>query len=555
MTATQSGAGLNADGTYTANGSANYISTATSMTDADNKLDAAIKVNADGLATEITARTTAVTNEKDRAEAEEARIEGLITSESSTRATADSDNADAIQTVADDLAQELLDRAAGDTTLQGNIDTLDAKVDNIISNTDAAALDSLTEIVTAFQNADSTLTGAVAANSTDILAETNARISADDALGVRIDNAITAYEAADTAATTDRGAIRSEFASADSALQANIDTKLALAGGTMSGNIAMGGNSITGLAAGVNSGDAVNKQQLDGAIATMALGNYDTDDIQEGSTNLYYTDARVRSAVSATGDLSYDSATGVFSVDTSKALIELTDYVGNTDLSAQANYVLQVNELGTGVELVDPTTITFSSMRRMTIEGDGSQTTFALDFTTTQSDAMVFVGGVVQDPVTHYTLDGGAQTITFVQAIPLGTQVVVMAQAIAAVPYIEAGSLTTDKLASNVKVFTQSGSTATGTGGDVVDTFSATTYRSAKYVISVDNGAGEYETREALVVHDGTNAYITEYAIVYTGSGMLGDATVQMNGGNVELVYTANAAGTSVKVISTYIDV
>jgi hypothetical protein len=191
----------------------------------------------------------------------------------------------------------------------------------------------------------------------------------------------------------------------------------------------------------------------------------------------------------------------------------------------------------------------------MTIEGDGSQTTFALDFTTTQSDAMVFVGGVVQDPVTHYTLDGGAQTITFVQAIPLGTQVVVMAQAIAAVPYIEAGSLTTDKLASNVKVFTQSGSTATGTGGDVVDTFSATTYRSAKYVISVDNGAGEYETREALVVHDGTNAYITEYAIVYTGSGMLGDATVQMNGGNVELVYTANAAGTSVKVISTYIDV
>ena len=552
---TQTGAGLGTDGSYTANASANYIAAATSLADADNKLDAQVKTNTSGLATEITARITAVTNEKDRAEAEEARIEGLITSESSTRTAADTANADAIQVVSDDLAQELLDRAAGDTTLQGNIDTLDAKVDNIISNTDPAALDSLSEIVTAFQNADSTLTGAVAANSADILAETTARIDADDALGVRIDDATTAFMAADSAATGDRAAIRSEFANADSALQANIDTKLALAGGTMSGAIAMGGNSITGLAAGVNSTDAVNKQQLDAATASMSLANYNTDDLSEGSTNLYYTDARVRAAVSASGDLNYDSATGVFSVDTSKALLELTDYIGTeTDFGNMANFVLSVNEEGTGVELVDPATLNFATIRRQTIEGDGTQTVFALDFTTTQTDAMVFVGGVIQDPVTHYTLDGGEQTLTFVEAIPAGTQVVVMAQAIAAVPYIEAGSLTTDKLASNVKVFTQSGNTSAGTGGDTVDTFSATSYRSAKYVISVDNGAGEYETREALVVHDGTNAYITEYAIVYTGAGMLGDATVQMNGGNVELVYTANAAGTSVKVISTYID-
>ena len=39
---TQSGAGLDPDGGYTANGSANYISAATSLKDADNKLDAAL---------------------------------------------------------------------------------------------------------------------------------------------------------------------------------------------------------------------------------------------------------------------------------------------------------------------------------------------------------------------------------------------------------------------------------------------------------------------------------------------------------------------------------
>jgi len=43
------------------------------------------------------------------------------------------------------------------------------------------------------------------------------------------------------------------------------------------------------------------------------VSNHDTDDISEGSTNLYFTDARARSAISVGGDLSYDSSTGVIS--------------------------------------------------------------------------------------------------------------------------------------------------------------------------------------------------------------------------------------------------
>lgn len=40
----------------------------------------------------------------------------------------------------------------------------------------------------------------------------------------------------------------------------------------------------------------------------------DTDDVSEGSTNLYYTDARARSAISVSGDLDYNSSTGIFSI-------------------------------------------------------------------------------------------------------------------------------------------------------------------------------------------------------------------------------------------------
>ena len=49
-----------------------------------------------------------------------------------------------------------------------------------------------------------------------------------------------------------------------------------------------------------------------GAIHSLSS----TDNLTEGATNLYYTDARARAAISATAPLSYDSPTGVLSCAT-----------------------------------------------------------------------------------------------------------------------------------------------------------------------------------------------------------------------------------------------
>jgi hypothetical protein len=54
------------------------------------------------------------------------------------------------------------------------------------------------------------------------------------------------------------------------------------------------------------------KNYVDVAVA----GKDNTDEITEGSTNLYFTNARARAAVSASGSLSYNSSTGVFSYTT-----------------------------------------------------------------------------------------------------------------------------------------------------------------------------------------------------------------------------------------------
>ena len=47
----------------------------------------------------------------------------------------------------------------------------------------------------------------------------------------------------------------------------------------------------------------------------------------------------------------------------------------------------------------------------------------------------------------------------------------------------------------------------------VIDEFSPSTFRSAKYVISA-SGSGGYQSVETLLVHDGTNSYITIYGSV-----------------------------------------
>lgn len=60
------------------------------------------------------------------------------------------------------------------------------------------------------------------------------------------------------------------------------------------------------------------------------FGAKTTDNLTEGTTNLYYTDARSRAAVSAAGDLSYVPATGVFSVTTYKSADFDSDFGSKT---------------------------------------------------------------------------------------------------------------------------------------------------------------------------------------------------------------------------------
>ena len=77
VNATQTGAGLEDDGSYVANTATNYIDTATSLKDADEKLDSAIKAVDDARIADKTAGDTASANAQAKADANETAIETL----------------------------------------------------------------------------------------------------------------------------------------------------------------------------------------------------------------------------------------------------------------------------------------------------------------------------------------------------------------------------------------------------------------------------------------------------------------------------------------------
>jgi len=92
-----------------------------------------------------------------------------------------------------------------------------------------------------------------------------------------------------------------------------------------------------------------------------------------------------------------------------------------------------------------------------------------------------------------------------------------------------------------------------GTSATTIDTWSASTYSAAKYIVQMKKG-NDIEVLEILVAVNGTNdVYLTEYADVISNA-QLGTTDAVYDAGNVVLKVTAAAADTAVKIHRTYIE-
>jgi hypothetical protein len=121
---------------------------------------------------------------------------------------------------------------------------------------------------------------------------------------------------------------------------------------------------------------------------------------------------------------------------------------------------------------------------------------------------------------------------------------------------VKGSSLTYQELDDNMsnlnsfKVEGRSGSltTTATTANQVVDTVSASTIRTLRYIIQASNSTlSSYHTTSVMLIHDGTTVYLTEYATVMTGNS-LATFDADISGGNLRLLVTpANASSTVFK--------
>lgn len=89
---------------------------------------------------------------------------------------------------------------------------------------------------------------------------------------------------------------------------------------------------------------------------SLALGGsltLDSDDIGEGSTNLYFTNARARAALSATGGISFNSASGAFTLASisNSELANSAISINSTSVSLGGSITLDSGDIGEGANL------------------------------------------------------------------------------------------------------------------------------------------------------------------------------------------------------------
>ena len=80
----------------------------------------------------------------------------------------------------------------------------------------------------------------------------------------------------------------------------------------------------------------------------------------------------------------------------------------------------------------------------------------------------------------------------------------------------------------------------------ILDSFSTSTYRTAKYTVQIVDGANIH-AQEILLFHNGSTVYKTEYAVVYNNTE-LGSFDADVSGGLARLLFTASPTPTALTV-------
>lgn len=321
------------------------------------------------------------------------------------------------------------------------------------------------------------------------------------------------YDAAGAASTAETNANNyTDTALGSYTTTANLDTTIDGYGYLKSADLS--GYATEGYADSAASSAASTAEANAGTYTDNAINALDTDDIEEGITNQYFTNTRARGALSAGTGISYDSATGAISVDNTIATTTYVDGAITNLIDGAPGLLDTLNEIAAAIndDANYFTTVTNAINAKQNTLTAGSNISIVSD--------TISVTGLDTDDVSE------GSNLYFTDA-----------RARSAVDG-------TDRSFTSLEINDVSKEVAATTGNIV--TAAATTayswlkadYRSAKFMVKIKNGS-HTEVSEILVTLDTSdNVYITEYGMSSTSGTSLGTISADVNGNDVRIRVT-----------------
>ncbi len=270
-----------------------------------------------------------------------------------------------------------------------------------------------------------------------------------------------------------------------------------------------------------------------------------TADLQQGEIALNTRDKKLFSS----------DGSVIFEIGSNTAISKIgTLTLGNTNpftfptsdgASAQ---VLETDGSGT-LSWSDKDSLTRKSFNQFNFTSSNNQTVFegTDDFGKTlihdKSNLTVHLNGILLKANTDYTYVSNTSSITLTDST--GPDEIVCVQAYSAY-------LSWVNVDANITTNTHTTSAVSET---VVDSWGTGDYRSAKYIVQMTNNANNtYQTSEVMVLHDGSDTYITEYGAIKS-LNTLGSIDSDIDSGSVRLKVTPINSNTTIKVIRTSITI
>jgi hypothetical protein len=182
-----------------------------------------------------------------------------------------------------------------------------------------------------------------------------------------------------------------------------------------------------------------------------------------------------------------------------------------------------------------------SAVDTQTIIGNNSADTFLLNYHTTQEGIIVSINGVVQTPGVAYAVDPDSSNyILFLEVPKLGDT-------------IEIRFLSTSimvEMAQKNALIVNSPAVNYGTSPVVIDEFSMSDFRSAKYTVTAQAANGDLNMSEVMVMHNGITASATQTASAGVANVVVITATSAA--GNVQVMAQSALSGALLTLYKLY---